>query len=126
MALTYKEAQLVKATIPFLREHGETVSDIVYTTLIKRHPQLNNTLNLIHLKDGRLARALTVVILRFASNINNVYELIPKLGRQASQHSPFLIRCPSPPSCLLRSCERERVCVKETLEGRRREEAHII
>lgn len=81
MALTYKEASLVKATIPFLREHGETVSDIVYTNLIKRHPQLNNTLNLIHLKDGRLARALTVVILRFASNINNVYELIPKLGR---------------------------------------------
>lgn len=80
MALTYKESQLVKSTIPFLREHGETVSDVVYSTLIKRHPQLNNILNLVHLKDGRLAQALTVVILRFASNINNVYELIPKFG----------------------------------------------
>lgn len=86
MALTYKEAQLVKSTIPFLREHGETVSDIVYTNLMKRHPELNNTLNVIHLKDGRLARALTVVILRFASNINNVYELIPKLERICNKH----------------------------------------
>lgn len=76
----------MKSTIPFLKEHGETVSDIVYNTLIKRHPELNNTLNLIHLKDGRLARALTVVILRFASNINNVYELIPKLERISNKH----------------------------------------
>lgn len=88
MALTYKESQLVKATIPFLREQGETVSDVVYSTLIKRHPQLNNTLNLVHLKDGRLARALTVVILRFASNINNVYELIPKFGKSPSARPP--------------------------------------
>lgn len=92
MALTYKEAQLVKATIPFLREHGESISDIVYTTLIKRHPDLNNTLNLIHLKDGRLARALTVVILRFASNINNVYELIPKLERICNKHCTLGIK----------------------------------
>lgn len=56
MALTYKEAQLVKSTIPFLKENGETVSDLVYKSLVKRHPELNNTLNLIHLKDGRLAR----------------------------------------------------------------------
>ncbi|CAN8097294.1 unnamed protein product [Discula destructiva] len=86
MALTYKESQLVKSTIPFLREHGETVSSLVYSTLIKRHPELNNTLNVVHLKDGRLAQALTVVILRFASNINNVYELIPKLERISNKH----------------------------------------
>lgn len=92
MALTYKESQLVKSTIPFLREHGESVSDIVYNTLIKRHPQLNNTLNLIHLKDGRLAQALTVVILRFASNINNVYELIPKLERISNKHCTLGIK----------------------------------
>lgn len=86
MALTYKESQLVKATIPFLREHGEKISDIVYNNLISRHPDLNNTLNVIHLKDGRLARALTVVILRFASNINNISELIPKLERVCQKH----------------------------------------
>lgn len=92
MALTFKEAQLVKSTIPFLREHGETVSDIVYTNLVKKNPQLNNTLNLIHLKDGRLAQALTVVILRFASNINNVYELIPKLERISNKHCTLGIK----------------------------------
>lgn len=92
MALTYKESLLVKSTIPFLRERGEAVSDIVYNTLIKRHPDLNNTLNLIHLKDGRLAQALTVVILRFASNINNVYELIPKLERISNKHCTLGIK----------------------------------
>lgn len=112
MALTYKEASLVKATIPFLREHGETVSDIVYTNLIKRHPQLNNTLNLIHLKDGRLARALTVVILRFASNINNVYELIPKLGKQHLISSFFFMFFSLSSFTSLPSTQRSRLSVR--------------
>lgn len=86
MALTYNEAQLVKSTIPFLKEHGESISHTVYNTLIEKHPELNNTLNLIHLKDGRLARALTVVILRFASSINHISELIPKLERICNKH----------------------------------------
>lgn len=86
MALTHREAQLVKSTIPFLKEHGQTIADTTYSTLMKRHPELNNTLNLIHLQDGRLARALTVVILRFASSINNISELIPKLERVCNRH----------------------------------------
>ncbi|KAI7780468.1 hypothetical protein LA080_015981 [Diaporthe eres] len=92
MALTYKEAQLVKGTIPFLKEHGESISDIVYSTLVKRHPELNNTLNVIHLKDGRLARALTVVILRFATSVNNISELIPKLERICNKHCTLGIK----------------------------------
>lgn len=92
MALTNREAQLVKSTIPFLKEHGQTISDTTYSTLMKRHPELNNTLNLIHLKDGRLARALTVVILRFACSINNISELIPKLERVCNRHCSLGIR----------------------------------
>lgn len=86
MTLTHEEAQLVKSTIPFLQEHGEAISDTVYKTLIQRHPDLNNTLNLIHLQEGRLARALTVVILRFASSINHTSDLIPKLERVCQKH----------------------------------------
>lgn len=92
MALTCREAQLVKSTIPFLKEHGQSISDTVYNTLIKKHPELNNTLNLIHLQDGRLARALTVVILQFASSINNISELIPKLERVCNKHCSLGIR----------------------------------
>ncbi|KAF2710712.1 ferredoxin reductase-like protein [Pleomassaria siparia CBS 279.74] len=86
MALTYKESLLVKATIPFLRENGEMISDIVYTSLLKKVPALNNTLNLVHLKDKTLARALTVVILHFASNLSNICELIPRLERVCQKH----------------------------------------
>lgn len=94
MDMNRKESQLVKSTIPFLREHGETVSDIVYDNLLIQNPQLNNTLNLIHLQDKTLARALTVVILRFASNINNISELIPRLERICQKHCTLGI---SPP-----------------------------
>lgn len=86
MALTFREAQLVKSTIPFLREQGEELSNLVYGNLVKRNPELNNKLNVIHLQDGRLARALTVVILRFACNINDMSELIPKLERVCNKH----------------------------------------
>ena len=92
MALTYEESQLVKATIPFLREHGEEISDIVYSSLLSRHPDLNNILNVVHQKDKTLARALTVVILRFASNIHNISELIPKLERICQKHCTLGIK----------------------------------
>jgi nitric oxide dioxygenase len=92
MALTYKEATLVRSTIPFLREHGDEVSTIVYHNLLTKYPELNNTFNLIHQKDGKLARALTVVILRYASNIHNISELIPKLERVCNKHCTLGIR----------------------------------
>ena len=86
MALTYQQAKLVKDTIPALREHGEQITTTFYKQMLRDHPELNNYFNIVNQKNGRQPRALTAVILSFASNINHISELIPKFERLCNKH----------------------------------------
>ncbi|EFQ33638.1 globin [Colletotrichum graminicola] len=86
MALTYKQSQLVRGTIPALREHGETITSIFYANMLRAHPELHDYFNKVNQANGRQPRALTGVILTFASNLNNISELIPKLERMCNKH----------------------------------------
>src|ERR1044071_4727206 len=86
MALTYQQSKLVKDTIPALREHGEKITSLFYKNMLRNHPELNNYFNSVNQKNGRQPRALTSVILNFASNINHISELIPKFERMCNKH----------------------------------------
>ena len=86
MALTYQQSKLVKDTIPALREHGEQITTTFYKNMLRDHPELNNYFNSVNQKNGRQPRALTSVILNYASNINNISELIPKFERMCNKH----------------------------------------
>lgn len=86
MALTYQQTKLVKDTIPALKEHGERITSIFYKTMLTDHPELNNYFNSVNQKNGRQPRALTAVILGFASNINHLSELVPKFERMCNKH----------------------------------------
>lgn len=86
MALTYQQSKLVRDTIPALREHGEHITTTFYRNMLREHPELNNYFNSVNQKNGRQPRALTSVILNFASNINHISELIPKFERMCNKH----------------------------------------
>ena len=86
MALTYQQSKLVRDTIPALREHGEKITTMFYRNMLRDHPELNNYFNSVNQKNGRQPRALTTVILNFASNINHISELIPKFERMCNKH----------------------------------------
>ncbi|KAH6853542.1 globin-like protein [Chaetomium sp. MPI-CAGE-AT-0009] len=86
MALTYQQSKLVKDTIPALREKGEQITTTFYKTMLQDHPELNDYFNSVNQKNGRQPRALTSVILNFASNINHTSELIPRLERMCNKH----------------------------------------
>ncbi|KAK3942776.1 globin-like protein [Diplogelasinospora grovesii] len=92
MALTYQQAKLVRDTVPALREHGERISSIFYKTMLRDNPELHNYFNTVNQKNGRQPRALTTVILAFASNINHISELIPKLERMCNKHCSLGIK----------------------------------
>ncbi|KAH7313739.1 globin-like protein [Stachybotrys elegans] len=86
MALTYKESLLVKASVPVLREHGETVSRLCYSRLLAANPEFNNILSKTNQANGRQPRAFTAVILAFASHISHTSELVPRLERMCNKH----------------------------------------
>lgn len=87
MSMTYQQARLVKATIPALREDGERITTLLYKNMLRDHPELNNYFNSVNHKNHRQPRALTSIILAFASSLNyDISELIPKLERMCNKH----------------------------------------
>ncbi|KAI1409835.1 globin-like protein [Hypoxylon sp. FL1857] len=92
MALTYQETKLVKETLPALRQHGEHISTVFYKTMLRDHPELQNYFNTVNMHTGKQPRALTRLILAFASNIVNISELTPKLERVAQKHASLNIQ----------------------------------
>ncbi len=92
MSLSYQEAKLVKSTIPALKEHGEHISTVFYKTMLRNHPELNNYFNNVNMQNGSQPRALTSLILAFASNISNISELIPMMERVAQKHASLNIQ----------------------------------
>lgn len=85
--LSYHQTRLVKATIPALREQGETITAIFYRNMLAAHPELSNMFNAVNQANHRQPRALTSVILAFASALNrDMSELIPKLERMCNKH----------------------------------------
>ncbi|UNI18458.1 Nitric oxide dioxygenase [Purpureocillium takamizusanense] len=86
MALTYKESQKIRATIPALQEHGELLVTVFYRNLLHNHPELKNLFNTANQVNGFQPRALASIILQFAKNINHIYELVPKLERICQKH----------------------------------------
>ncbi|KAI1343448.1 globin-like protein [Xylariaceae sp. FL0016] len=92
MALNPQETELVKATIPALRMHGEHISTVFYKTMLRDHPELNHFFNPVNMYTGRQPRALTALILAFASNIINISELGPKMERVAQKHASLNIQ----------------------------------
>ncbi|RSL92682.1 hypothetical protein CEP52_013689 [Fusarium oligoseptatum] len=86
MALSYQEAKLIRDTIPALTDHGERITTILYRRMLRDHPELNSHFNLVNQVSGRMPRALMAVILNYASNINNITELVPKLERMSHKH----------------------------------------
>jgi nitric oxide dioxygenase len=92
MSLTYAQAKLVKGTIPTLQEHGEHIATVFYKTMLKENPDLNNYFNPVNMKSGRQPRALTGLILAYASNISHISELTPKFERVAHKHASLGIQ----------------------------------
>lgn len=86
MALTYQETKIVKTTIPVLQEHGEELASFFYKTMLSDHPELNNYFNRVNQENGRQPRALTSLILHYATNISFISEIVPKLERVCQKH----------------------------------------
>ena len=79
MSLSYQETKLVRSTIPSLKEHGEHIATVFYKSMLRNHPELNNYFNNVNMQNGSQPRALTSLILAFASNITHISELIPMM-----------------------------------------------
>lgn len=84
--LTPSQIQIVKATVPALEQHGETITRHFYQAMFAAHPELLNIFNPANQQTGRQARSLAASVLAYAAHIDQPGLLGGMVGRIAHKH----------------------------------------
>lgn len=86
MSLTPQQSAQIRSSLPVLKSEGETITSLLYASLLHNHPDLHNLFNSVNQANGRQPRALLSVILAFAAAPGHTADLIPKLERVCQRH----------------------------------------
>jgi nitric oxide dioxygenase len=82
----------IRASVPVLREHGETISRRFYADLFEAHPELLSLFNLGNQANGAQQRSLATALLAYAANIDRPEVLEPVVARIAHKHASLGIQ----------------------------------
>ena len=84
--MTPQHIELVKATVPVLRENGVALTTYFYNRMLNNNPELKNTFNMDHQSTGRQPRALAAAVLAYTENIENPTVLAKAIERITTKH----------------------------------------
>ncbi len=84
--MTPQHIELVKSTVPVLRENGVALTSYFYKRMLANNPELNNIFNLDSQNSGRQPRALAAAVLAYAENIENPAVLAKAVQHIATKH----------------------------------------
>lgn len=90
--LTDRQRVLVTATVPALREHGETVTRLFYADMFAAHPELRNVFNPANQRDGGQARSLAASVLAYAEHIEHPERLGRMIERISGKHGSLEVK----------------------------------
>ena len=68
--LTKKQIELVKATVPVLREHGVALTSHFYKRMLSHNPELRQVFNMGHQRAGFQQQALSGAVLAYAETFS--------------------------------------------------------
>lgn len=84
--LTDAQLAIVKATVPVLQQHGETITKTFYRNLFEAHPELKDIFNMANQAKGDQPRSLANAVLAYAANIDQLQNLGPAVAKIAHKH----------------------------------------
>ena len=84
--------ELVKATIPVLKEHGVALTTYFYQRMFRGNPELTQLFNRSHNDSGKQPTALAMSVLAYAENIDDPSVLAPVITLIANKHASIGIR----------------------------------
>lgn len=90
--LTKQQIELVKATVPVLREHGVALTSHFYKRMLSHNPELMQVFNMGHQRAGFQQQALAGAVLAYAENIENIPALLGAVAHIANKHVSVGIR----------------------------------
>lgn len=83
---------IIKATVPVLQAHGETITTVMYKNMIKAHPDLKNVFSHTSQTTGAQPRALASAVLAYAMYIDDLPKLSHAIERIAQKHVSLFIQ----------------------------------
>ena len=90
--MTPEHIELVKSTVPVLRENGVALTSYFYNRMLNNNPELKNIFNLDSQNSGRQPRALAAAVLAYAENIENPSVLAKAIENITTKHVSLDIR----------------------------------
>ena len=90
--LTKQQIELVKATVPVLREHGVALTSHFYKRMLSHNPELMQVFNMGHQRAGFQQQAVAGAVLAYAENIENLPALLGAVAHIANKHVSVGIR----------------------------------
>lgn len=87
-----KKLEIVKSTLPVVKEHGEEITKRFYKRLFESHPELKNIFNMTHQVTGHQPKALADAVYAAAANIEDMTPIMPALERIGQKHRSLNIK----------------------------------
>ncbi|MGI4793787.1 MAG: NO-inducible flavohemoprotein [Janthinobacterium lividum] len=84
--LTETQHDIIRATVPVLRTHGESITRVFYASMFDAHPELYDIFNPVNQVNGRQQRSLAGSVLAYAANIDRLDALGGMVERITHKH----------------------------------------
>jgi nitric oxide dioxygenase len=92
MPLTPEQVQIVRSTVPVLKEHGNDITTHFYKTVLDEIPALNNIFNTANQANGFQPRALAGSLYAYASHIDDLGALSPAVEKICQKHASLYVQ----------------------------------
>ncbi|KAI2622269.1 globin-like protein [Xylaria nigripes] len=90
--LTPSQIATVKATAPALKQHGVTITSLMYKNLFRGNPSLRNIFNEANQIDGAQATALANAVIAYATYIDDLSKLNSAVEHIAHKHASLNVQ----------------------------------
>ena len=92
MTLTQQQAELIKASVPALKAHGNEVTRIFYSNLLEDNPSLKEIFNTSNQYNQHQRRALAAAVYAYAAHIDDLSALGSAVELIANKHASLYIQ----------------------------------
>ncbi len=84
--LSKNTIEIIKSTVPVLKEHGVEITTTFYKNMFANHEEIKGMFNMAKQESGEQPKALAMTILAAAQNIDNLEALLPAVKKIAGAH----------------------------------------
>ena len=84
--LNQKTIDIIKCTVPVLREHGVEITTTFYKRMFENNPEVKSMFNMERQESKEQPKALAMAILAAAQNIDNLEAILPAVQKMCKAH----------------------------------------